>query len=257
MMVGRWRIRDNGTDDGASDNGRLQLRHGAIRGDDRTPRGELSPLPSVPAKVWCRSIAERPRCGRIVPRRCGRRRPEVLEARGRGREKWFCGVCGSSIFARNDKHPEWIAVRMGTFDSDPGVRPSVRSWVGSAATWEPIPDTASRATSQAATARARGGQDPPRPNGTGSSNPRELPRPHLHLGRTLRCRRAGRPAPGGCAPLDDHARAAANAAGRACGSRPSTIQTRSATGPWRPARVPPRNGALTFPVAARFGCCCG
>ena len=57
-----------------------------------------------------------------------------------GGEKWFCGVCGSSIFARNDKHPEWIAVRMGTFDSDPGVRPSVRSWVGSAATWEPIPD---------------------------------------------------------------------------------------------------------------------
>jgi len=29
---------------------------------------------------------------------------------------------------------------MWTFDDDPGVRPSVRSWVGSAVTWEPIPD---------------------------------------------------------------------------------------------------------------------
>ena len=58
-----------------------------------------------------------------------------------GGEKWFCGACGSSVFARNlDKHPEWVGVRMGTFDDDPGVRPSVRSWVGSAAAWEPIPD---------------------------------------------------------------------------------------------------------------------
>ncbi len=57
-----------------------------------------------------------------------------------GGEKWFCSTCGSSVFARNDKHPEWIGVRMGTFDSDPGVRPSVRSWVDSAAAWEPIPD---------------------------------------------------------------------------------------------------------------------
>ena len=32
-----------------------------------------------------------------------------------GGEKWFCGRCGSSIFARNDKHPEWIGVRMGTY----------------------------------------------------------------------------------------------------------------------------------------------
>jgi hypothetical protein len=58
-----------------------------------------------------------------------------------GGEKWFCSVCGSSVFARNtEKHPEWIGVRMGTFDEDPGVRPSVRSWVGSAVAWESIPD---------------------------------------------------------------------------------------------------------------------
>jgi hypothetical protein len=31
-------------------------------------------------------------------------------------------------------------VRLGTFDSDPGVRPAVRQFVAYAAPWEPIPD---------------------------------------------------------------------------------------------------------------------
>ena len=29
---------------------------------------------------------------------------------------------------------------MGTFDDDPGIRPSVRQFVAYAAPWEPIPD---------------------------------------------------------------------------------------------------------------------
>ena len=29
---------------------------------------------------------------------------------------------------------------MGTFDGDPGIRPSVRQFVAYAAPWEPIPD---------------------------------------------------------------------------------------------------------------------
>jgi hypothetical protein len=29
---------------------------------------------------------------------------------------------------------------MGTFDEDPGIRPSVRQFVAYAAPWEPIPD---------------------------------------------------------------------------------------------------------------------
>jgi hypothetical protein len=29
---------------------------------------------------------------------------------------------------------------MGTFDDDPGIRPSVRQFVAYAASWEPIPD---------------------------------------------------------------------------------------------------------------------
>jgi hypothetical protein len=29
---------------------------------------------------------------------------------------------------------------MGTFDGDPGIRPSVRQFVSYAAPWEPVPD---------------------------------------------------------------------------------------------------------------------
>jgi hypothetical protein len=57
-----------------------------------------------------------------------------------GGEKWFCGVCGSAIFGSNPSHPESIGVRMGSFDDDPGVRPSVRQFVAYAAVWEPLPD---------------------------------------------------------------------------------------------------------------------
>ncbi|MDX6615850.1 MAG: hypothetical protein QOD60_941 [Solirubrobacterales bacterium] len=57
-----------------------------------------------------------------------------------GGEKLFCGDCGSSVYAHNPGHPDSIGIRMGTLDQDPGVRPSVRQFVASAAAWEEIPD---------------------------------------------------------------------------------------------------------------------
>jgi hypothetical protein len=57
-----------------------------------------------------------------------------------GGEKWFCGDCGSAIFGNNLSHPDSVGIRMGTFDADPGVRPSVRQFVRYAAPWEPLPD---------------------------------------------------------------------------------------------------------------------
>lgn len=56
-----------------------------------------------------------------------------------GSEKHFCGRCGSALFSRNPADGT-IAVRMGSFDGDPGVRPSLRQFVDSAAVWEPVPD---------------------------------------------------------------------------------------------------------------------
>jgi hypothetical protein len=57
-----------------------------------------------------------------------------------GFEKAFCSECGSALFSRNPDDHDEIFVRMGTFDGDPGVRPSYRQFVAYAAPWEPIPD---------------------------------------------------------------------------------------------------------------------
>ena len=57
-----------------------------------------------------------------------------------GAEKWFCGDCGSALFSRDPNDPERIGVRLGAFDSDPGIRPSMRQFVAYAAPWEAIPE---------------------------------------------------------------------------------------------------------------------
>jgi hypothetical protein len=57
-----------------------------------------------------------------------------------GFEKSFCTVCGAHLFSRNPDDHTQMSIRMGAFDSDPGVRPSWRSFVAYAASWEPIPD---------------------------------------------------------------------------------------------------------------------
>jgi hypothetical protein len=54
--------------------------------------------------------------------------------------KAFCSACGGALWSRHPDDPDRISVRMGTFDSDPGVRPSYRQYVTYAAPWEPIPD---------------------------------------------------------------------------------------------------------------------
>lgn len=58
----------------------------------------------------------------------------------RGFGKAFCPTCGSGLWSISPDDPELIGIRMGTFDSDPGVRPTYRQFVAYAAPWEPIPD---------------------------------------------------------------------------------------------------------------------
>jgi len=57
-----------------------------------------------------------------------------------GFEKGFCRECGSHLFSRNPDDPTQMSVRMGAFDGDPGVRPSWRAHLASAAVWESVPD---------------------------------------------------------------------------------------------------------------------
>jgi hypothetical protein len=59
---------------------------------------------------------------------------------GGGYAKIFCSSCGSAMWSRPPEDPEVIAVRLGTFDGDPGIRPALRQFVAYAAPWEPIPD---------------------------------------------------------------------------------------------------------------------
>ena len=57
-----------------------------------------------------------------------------------GFAKHFCSACGSALWSRSRDDPEFVSVRLGAFDGDPGIRPSARSFVAYAAPWEPIPD---------------------------------------------------------------------------------------------------------------------
>ena len=44
------------------------------------------------------------------------------------------------MWSQDPNDPEIRAVRLGSFDEDPGVRPSSRQFTAYAAAWEPIPD---------------------------------------------------------------------------------------------------------------------
>ena len=57
-----------------------------------------------------------------------------------GNPKVFCSVCGSHMWAEDRSSPGVYFVRLGSFDADPGVRPSFHQFVDYAAAWEPIPE---------------------------------------------------------------------------------------------------------------------
>jgi hypothetical protein len=57
-----------------------------------------------------------------------------------GFPKLFCGACGSALWSRSPDDPGIMSVRLGAFDGDPGIRPSLRQFVAYAASWEDIPD---------------------------------------------------------------------------------------------------------------------
>jgi hypothetical protein len=57
-----------------------------------------------------------------------------------GRTKTFCGDCGSAVFIQDPASGAIAGIRMGSFDDDPGVRPTARQFTAYAVPWEPIPD---------------------------------------------------------------------------------------------------------------------
>ena len=54
--------------------------------------------------------------------------------------KAFCATCGSHLYSREPGGWAQVSVRFGSFDDDPGVRPSYHQRVESAVPWIPLPD---------------------------------------------------------------------------------------------------------------------
>jgi len=52
----------------------------------------------------------------------------------------FCRTCGSTLFRGEWPDGEWIGIRLGTLDGDPGIRPTYHMFVDSRADWEELPD---------------------------------------------------------------------------------------------------------------------
>lgn len=57
-----------------------------------------------------------------------------------GFPKAFCTNCGSALYSKHPTDPDILAIRLGTVDGDPGIRPSKHQRVETAAVWEAIPD---------------------------------------------------------------------------------------------------------------------
>jgi hypothetical protein len=49
--------------------------------------------------------------------------------------RFFASCCGSPIFKRRDDRPGFLALRLGTLDSDPGQQVQEHIFVGSKAPW--------------------------------------------------------------------------------------------------------------------------
>jgi hypothetical protein len=59
---------------------------------------------------------------------------------GGGFLKAFCTGCGSALYSQDPADDAVAAIRLGTVDGDPGIRPDRHQRVETAAVWEAIPD---------------------------------------------------------------------------------------------------------------------
>jgi len=58
--------------------------------------------------------------------------------------KAFCSVCGSSLFGGAWPDGDEVSIRLGSLDSDPGIRPQFHTFVDSRAPWDEITDSLPR-----------------------------------------------------------------------------------------------------------------
>ncbi len=61
-----------------------------------------------------------------------------------GKQRCFCRICGSHVFARLRDRPQELILRVGTLDADPGARAQAHIWVSQRAPWYDILDALPR-----------------------------------------------------------------------------------------------------------------
>jgi hypothetical protein len=59
----------------------------------------------------------------------------TVSAKGRRVARLFCQRCGTPLFARNEKHPQYLAVKVGSLDDPSVFRPQANIWTKSAQPW--------------------------------------------------------------------------------------------------------------------------
>lgn len=57
-----------------------------------------------------------------------------------GKQRWFCGRCGSPVYSGREDKPGVLRVRAGLLDNPVPARPAVQAFTDSAADWWPIDD---------------------------------------------------------------------------------------------------------------------
>jgi hypothetical protein len=123
----------------------LSLQGGCLCG---TVRFELSGPILLAGYCHCTHCQKRTGTGSSANCRVARESLRIVSGADRvgafkppsGVPKLFCQTCGSALFSGDLEHDEQVAIRLGAFDEDPGVRPQYRQFVDSAAPWEPVPD---------------------------------------------------------------------------------------------------------------------
>ncbi len=57
-----------------------------------------------------------------------------------GKAKTFCVTCGSSLFGGTWPDGPEVSVRLGTLDTEPGIRPQYHAFCADAPPWAEIPE---------------------------------------------------------------------------------------------------------------------
>ena len=63
-----------------------------------------------------------------------------------GVNRYFASCCGSPIYKLNEREPSELRIRLGTLDTDPGVKVELHFMVASKAPWVSIEDTLAQET---------------------------------------------------------------------------------------------------------------